>query len=207
MKFSALSARERRTVTIGAVLLLPMLFLALVVKPYRVAVNDARERLDAERDALARERGAVAMAQRNPELQHLTDSVLRAIEPRLFEGRDDVMTSSELAAYLGDLATQNHVWMQDATTRAATTTTPGVRTLHVEVRAESDFRGFLSFLKALDHGEKFVRIERLDISRVLSGPGNENAETLSMSATIAGYAMTPGDSGARAPARAGAGGN
>ena len=187
-----ISANERKVIGRGMMIVVPALLYVWGVRPYHAALNDARERLAVEQEALARERGAVATAQRNPELQHLTDSVLHAIEPRLFEGRDDVMTSSELAAYLGDVAFDSHVWMEDASTRPVTMNTTGVRTLHVEIRAESDFRGVLNFLQNLEQGDRFIRIERIDISRGLNGVGNENAETLLLSATIAGYALGSG---------------
>ena len=197
-----ISANERKAIARGLLIVVPALLYVWGVRPYRAALTEARERLVVEQDALARERGAVATAQRNPELKHLTDSVLRAMEPRLFEGRDDVMTSSELAAYLGDMAFDNHVWMEDASTRPVTMSPTGVRTLHVEIRAESDFQGVLGFLHALERGDKFVRIERLDVSHGLSGVGNENAETLLLSATIAGYALggEPGPTPAKVPA-------
>ena len=189
MKFSALSASEQRTIKWALLVLLPFAIYLLGVRPYGVALGEARDRLASERALLARERGAVAMARRNPELQHLTDSALRAMEPRLFEGTDDVIASSDLAAYVGELARAHHVWVQDAATRTASSATPGVRSLHVELRGESDLRGIIAFLDALEHGDKLVRIDRLDISRGLSGPGNEQAETLTLGATISGYAL------------------
>jgi hypothetical protein len=201
-----ISPNERKTVAWGMTIVVPALLYVWGMRPYQAALTEVRERLAVEQEALARERGAVATAQRNPELQHLTDSVLHAIEPRLFEGRDDVMTSSELAAYLGDVAFDSHVWMEDASTRPVTMSTTGVRTLHVEIRAESDFHGVLSFLQNLEQGDKFVRIERIDISRGLNGVGNENAETLLLSATIAGYALGSGSgvTPVKAPATPGA---
>jgi hypothetical protein len=189
VKLPAISAKDRRILGIGALILIPALIIKFGVIPYRASLADMKDRVATERDALSRERGAILTAQRNPALQQLTDSVLHAMEPRLFEGSDDVMASSELAAYVGDLARAQHVWVQDASTRTTTSTTGGVRTLHVEIRGESDLRGVLSFLGALERGGKLVRIERLDVSRGLSGAGNEQAETLTISATIAGYAM------------------
>lgn len=186
---AALSAKDRRAILVGIGVLLPFAIVLWGVRPYRNAMAEARDRLATERDALARERGAVLTAQRNPALQRMTDSVLHAMQPRLFEGTDDVIASSELAAYVGDLARSHHVWVQDAATRAATSTTPGVRTLHIEIRGESDLAGMLSFLDSLERGDKLVRVERLDVSRGLNGPGNEQAETLTIAATIAGYAM------------------
>src|SRR5581483_3969510 len=107
-------------------------------------------------------------ARRNPQLQHIADSAMRVMRPRLFEGKDDVMASAELASYLGEVAQRVRVWLQDASTRPATPAAQGggVRSLHVEIRAESDLQGALMFLQALELGDKLIRIDRLDISRV-----------------------------------------
>lgn len=152
-------------------------------------MSDNRQRLEIERGALARERSAVAAAHRNPEMQHLADSAMRTTTPRLFVGRDDVMASAELASYLGDVAHTHHVWLQDASTRPSTTADGGVRTLHVEIRAESDLRGILEFLRSLESGDKLLRVDRLDISRQPSRSDESGAETLALSATITGFAI------------------
>lgn len=188
MKWSTMTARERRTMAIGALVLLPALLYIWGVRPYQTALSDARDQLAAERATLARERAAIATARQNPELQHIADSAMRAMRPRLFEGKDDVMASAELASYLGDVAHGARVWLQDAGTRPATPAAEGVRTLRVEIRAESDLLGTLMFLQALERGEKLVRVDRLDISRTVRGDEKE-AETLSIVATIAGFAI------------------
>jgi hypothetical protein len=188
MKWSTMTSRERRTVMIGALVLLPALLYIWAVRPYQSALSDAREQLLTERATLARERAAIATARQNPELQHIADSAMRAMRPRLFEGKDDVMASSELAAYVGDVAQGARVWLQDAGTRPAVSAGEGVRTLRVEIRAESDLLGTLMFLQGLERGDKLVRVDRLDISRSVRGDEKE-AETLSIVATIAGFAI------------------
>lgn len=192
MKLSGMSPRDRRALTLGAAILVPAFFYVWGVKPYAVALADSRQRLSIERETLARERAAVSAAHRNPLLQHVADSAMRVTAPRLFAGRDDVMASAELASYLGDVARRHHVWLQDASTRPASTADGGVRTLHVEVRAESDLQGILEFLQALESGTKLVRVDRLDISRQPSRSDENGAETLALSATIAGFAI-PGE--------------
>jgi type II secretion system (T2SS) protein M len=187
MKWSAMSARDRRAVIYGAIVLLPGLLYIWAWRPYRAALGDTRDQLAIEGAALARERAAVATARQNPRLQHIADSVMRAMRPRLFEGKDDVMASAELASYVGDVARKSRVWLQDAGTRPAAPASQGVRTLRVEIRAESDLVGALMFIQSLERGEKLVRIERLDISR--APRANENdSETLSIAATISGFA-------------------
>ena len=184
-----MSARERRTVLLGALVLLPALLYIWAVRPYRTALSEARDQLAGERATLARERAAIATARQNPGLQHVADSAMRAMRPRLFEGKDDVMASAELASYLGEVAESSRVWLQDAGTRPAIAAAEGVRTLRVEIRAESDLLGTLMFLQALEHGDKLVRVDRIDISRSARGGDDKDGETLSITATIAGFAI------------------
>lgn len=184
-----MSAKDRRAVVLGVSVIVGSLVLVRGIPAYRGALSDTRERLVAERDALARERAAVTAASRNPQLQHLADSAMRAMTPRLFEGRDDVMASAELVTYLGGLTRQSRVLLQDASTRPATASPSGVRTLHVDIRAESDLRGVLSLLQALERGGKLVRIDRIDISRNPRGMSDPGMEVLSLVASISAFAL------------------
>jgi hypothetical protein len=189
MKWSTMNARDRRAVIWGGGILLPALLFIWGVRPYQAALSDARDQLATERATLARERTAILTARRNPQLQHIADSAMRVMRPRLFEGKDDVMASAELASYLGDVAQKSRVWLQDASTRPATSGAQngGVRTLHVEIRAESDLNGTLKFLQALERGDKLIRVERLDVSRLPRD--DKTTETLAIAATIAGFAV------------------
>ncbi len=187
MKWHTMNARDRRAVITGAIVLLPGVLFIWGVRPYQAALGEARDQLATEQATLVRERAAVAAANRNPQLQRVADSAMRAMRPRLFEGKDDVMASAELASYVGDVAHRTRVWLQDAGTRPATRGSDGVRQLHVEIRAESDLLGTLMFLQSLERGDKLVRIERLDISRSPRADEKE-AETLSIAAIVSGFA-------------------
>lgn len=183
-----MSARERRAILIGAGVVLAG-FALIWGRMYRDALSSERDELATERATLARERVAVATARHNPQLQRIADSAMRAMRPRLFEGKDDVMASAELASYVGDVARRARVWLQDAGTRPATPAAEGVRTLRVEIRAESDLQGTLLFLQGLERGDKLVRIDRLDISHAARSD-EKDAEVLSITATISGFAVS-----------------
>jgi hypothetical protein len=183
-----MSSRDRRAVSLGGLVLLPALLFIWVVRPYRAALADARDQLATERSTLARERAAIETARRNPQLQHVADSAMRAMRPRLFEGKDDVMASAELASYLGEVAGRTRVWLQDASTRPSLAAAEGVRTLRVDIRAESDLLGALLFLRELERGDKLVRVDRLDISRTSRGDDDE-METLTIAATVSGFSV------------------
>lgn len=133
------SPSERRTILRGALVLAPFALYLGAVRPYLAALSDV-DRIEVASQALARERAAVnGEAQSRGAAPHGFGGACR--RPRFFAGRDDVMASAELAAYLGELADRHKVWMQDATTRPGVTSPAGVRTLRVEIRAESDFEG------------------------------------------------------------------
>ena len=197
MRWSALQPRDRRAVTLGAAVLIPALLFIWGLRPYLAALDDARQELAAQRDALAREEAALASARDNPRLRQVADSAMRAMQPRLFQGRDDVMASALLASYVGDVAQRSRVWLEDASTRPSPVAKGGVRALQVEIRAESDLRGTLRFLQALERGQKLVRIDRLDVTRA-PGSADDGMETLSITATISGFALA--DSTARTSA-------
>ncbi|HEY4306930.1 MAG TPA: type II secretion system protein GspM [Gemmatimonadaceae bacterium] len=187
MKWATMNQRDRRAVAVGGLVLLPFALFLGAVRPFQAALSDARDQLEMERGTLARERAALAAATQNPQMQHVADSVMRSMRPRLFEGKDDVMASSELAGYLGDIAERSRVWLQDAGTRPAAPAVDGIRTLHVEIRAESDINGALLFLQNLENGEKLVRVDRIDVSRTRKAD-DKDGETLSIVATVSGFA-------------------
>ena len=113
MKFSGLTPSERRTVTIGGSVVLASAIFVWGVRPFLASLTDAKDRLRIERETLARERAAVAQARTNPLLQLRADSAMALTTPRLFSGRDDVMASADLVAYLGDVTRKARVLLQD----------------------------------------------------------------------------------------------
>jgi hypothetical protein len=192
MSWSTLSPKDRRAIVLGAVLVLPWLIFLWGVRPYRTAMAETRDELETARVALSREKAAVAAKPTAPGGQQLADSALVLVAPRLFEGRDDAIASAQLAAYLGTVARRSRVLMEDANTRPSTTSPEGIRTLRVEVRAESDIQGITTFLHNLESGTKLIRVDRLEISRVPGLEDKNGYETLSIAATIVGFAFTAG---------------
>jgi hypothetical protein len=188
MSFATMNSRDRRALVLGLALLLPALGYVWGVKPLLASFNRTRDQIFQQRQLLAQEMAAVAAARRNPDLQRTADSAMRAMEPRLFEGRDDVQASAELASHLTDVAQRTEMLLQSAATRP-TVLVNGIRSLRVEIRGESDIRGVLEFLQALESGEKLLRVDRLDISRSMAATDVEGVEPLSIAATIVGFAI------------------
>ena len=182
-----LKERERKVLLWGAIIAIPILLFTYGAKPLWASLTDKQEQLELERTTLVRERAAIAAAKRNPELQHVADSLMQITSQRLFSGADDVMASAELGSYIGDIAAKNHFLMTSATTGAVPKTRSTVRTLSEDIRGESDLQGILEFLQALEHGPKLVRISRVDMSRPTRDA--DDIETVLFAATITAYAL------------------
>jgi hypothetical protein len=91
-----MSAKDRRAILLGAVVLLPTLLYVWGVRPYRAAMTETRDALDIARLALSREKAAVVTTRTNPNAQRAADSALAMAVPRMFAGRDDAIASSQL---------------------------------------------------------------------------------------------------------------
>jgi len=201
-----MNSKDRRALFLGLAVLVPALGYIWGLKPLRAWHADLRDQVTQQQLLLANERAAVSAAKKNPEAQRVADSAMRAMEPRLFEGSDPFVASAELVSHLTQIAQRANVSLTTASTRPATSAN-GVRTLRVEIRAESDITGLLAFLESIENGEKLLKVERLDVSRSLAAAEVKGVEPIAISAAIAGYALgdpnvpdTPPARGAKLPA-------
>ncbi|HEY6219028.1 MAG TPA: type II secretion system protein GspM [Gemmatimonadaceae bacterium] len=191
MRWSTMSPKDKRAVVIGSSIVLLSLGYVWGVVPYRAALAQTKDQLETAREALAREKATMIARHANPDAQRDADSALIAVSARLFIGRDDAIASSQLAAYLGDVARRSRVLLQDAGTRPSSTSPEGIRTLRVEIRAESDVQGITKFLQSLEGGTKLVRVDRMEISRAPGLEDKNGFETLNIAATVVGFAFLP----------------
>jgi hypothetical protein len=213
MNLRDMNPRDRRAIVYGLAILLPSLGWLWGYRPIAAAIAETSDRITMERDALSREQAAVLEATRNPVRKKIADSAVAAAASKLFTGANDVAAGASLVTYLGEVAKKTHVWLATASTRqapasglsgatglsgaltagaggrgAARPASDAVRQLRVELRAETDFQGVLQFLDALERGDKLVTVERLDVAKALRA-GDEDRETLAVTATVVGYAM------------------
>ena len=182
-----LAPRDRRALRMGALIVGVALAWSFVARPSMTRRAELADLLDAERARLARElavgRDAATSTRRAPG----NDSLVHALDARLFTGADGVIATAQLVDYLGDTARRSEVWMQVASTRPATEGAAGLRTLEVELRAESDIEGLLRFLDAIEQGPRHVRVVSLDV-RASGAPAEDGTTPLSIVATVQGHA-------------------
>jgi hypothetical protein len=184
----SISASERRTLLYAGIAIALGVGYRFGVQPYHAALGEARADLKAAQTALAEARAAVAGGPSSPELVQTVNTAMAAMDLRLFEGADEKAAGAELSNYVSALARSNHVLINSAGTRAFEIDSTGVRILRAELHAESDLRGFLEWLAAIDHGDRLVRVERIEMSKPASIDENKAFETLTMTLVVNGYA-------------------
>lgn len=185
MPFAALSVRDRRALQRGAIVLVAALVYALGVRPSRERRAQLLEQLEAERAVLSRERAVIGA--RGP--SDTAKSV--AGMPKLFTGVDATIASASLVDYLAGEAERHEVWLQQAVTTPPKSANGALVDLEVKVRAESDMRGLLRWLAALERGPMLSHVQSLDVR---SGQVDEEngMSPLAISATIRSMATRAG---------------
>ena len=193
MKAPRLTARDRRVLRLGLWIVVPSLVFGLVLKPFWAIRSDVVARLAAERALLGRETALLSQVGLfTSELNGAGQSLLNAA-PKLFSGDDPVAASSVLANYVGEQAARHRVFVQRAETQTPGPAGTGVGALQVEVRAVGDLNGIMSFLYALEHGEKLVQMEVITLTRAdrIGGTPGADEEAISLVAIIRGFVLEP----------------
>jgi type II secretory pathway component PulM len=173
----ALSTRDRRALLRGGLIVIAALVYSMGVRPSRVRRAQLLEQLEAERAVLARERAVVDGRRAAGSVP--TDSAT----PTLFRGTDAVVASAELVEYLAGAAEQHDVWLQQAVTTPPSATAADIVNLEVTVRAESDLRGLLRWLTALERGSMRAHVQSLDV-RASADSEDNGTSPLAISATV-----------------------
>lgn len=202
MRAPRLTQRDRRALAFGALVVVPALFFTLGLRPYLRTLEATRQALEVQSDLLRREMELLRESEVYPEVGREAERALRAQTPRLFEEPDALSATGALAAYVRERAREHRVLIQQTESKSARPEGGGLLAVEIEIRAQSDLEGHLSFLHALENGPKLVRVEQLAIdpaSRFGFGQARSQ-EVLSLSAVVSGYALAPDEHGS-APGR------
>lgn len=201
MRRATLAPRDRRALRVLLVVVAIAGCWMWIIRPSLARRALLLDRVSAERALLEREQAA--LAQNGADRTASTDSLVRQVSARLLDGRDAVVATSSLAAYLTTVAAAHDVWLQQVDTRPVTTGNAELREVRAGLRAEGDVAGVLTFLDALENGGPAVRLEQLDLAAGTAGdedgtaPLTINATVLAWAAASTVAASQPDDSARR----------
>jgi hypothetical protein len=183
VRFATLGDRDRRALVLGAAVLLPALLWAAVVKPYRAALDELRERTAAEQSLLQRERTLLDGADVNALVRDMEERARQA-SLRLVSAPNAPLAEAEVTAFLQELAKLSRVLLQElrgvedrrarggaggsaagggAAASAAAPDAAALRVIRLAVRGESDLEGVLTFLQRIENSPLLMRVTELSI--------------------------------------------
>lgn len=183
------SDRDRRALTLGALIVIPIMAWFWGARPYLRAVEQSSERLAAERVLLVREEALLARAADFPLAWEQDSQRLMAVAPRLFGGDNPAVASAELAHYLQTGAERSRVLLTQIEPGTPEDVGNDLIAVSLRVEAESDLEGVLSLLHGLEGGTKLVRIEGLTVrsARAAAAVGPDDPQVLSFTFAATGF--------------------
>jgi hypothetical protein len=177
--FARMNPRNRRALTMGAVVLAPFVLFFGVVKPYRESMSELHDRTVSERALLAREEGIIAMGPSLPRLASAAGERAKRADMRLVRGANRALEEAELTAYLERTASFSRVLLQESRgvepPRGADTTGV-VRPIRLAVRGESDLKGVLTFVQRIEASPLLMHIAELSMEPVLTKTSSDTQD-------------------------------
>jgi len=194
--WKGLSSRDRRAVALGALIVVPALVFAGVVRPYLNLRARLAERLHEQRDLLRREGTLVAAARHLPVSLKGASRAFMSARSRLLPERDALVATAGLVSLVGDEARRRGVLLEAIESGAPEPIRGDLVAVQIGVRGRGDLEGLLHWLKAIETGPQLLRVERLNVSRPDQAVSRDSldVETLTFGATIRGVVAVGGAS-------------
>lgn len=168
-----LSPRDRRAILLGLAVLAPALLWAAVIRPYRAALADVKDRIAAERALLAREEALLANANVLPEVILDAAQGARRAEQRLVRAPSLALAETELTDHIERLAEASRVLLEDIRSIQPERTEqppPGLGLIRIGINGESDLNGVAKFLQRIEQGQYLLNVRELQIEPVMERP-------------------------------------
>ena len=179
-----MNPRDRRAVLLGLAVLVPALLFVAVVRPYRAALSDMRDRTASELALLEREEALLATAPTLPGNVQEREERARRASQRLVQAANVPLAEAEVTSMLETIASLSRVLLQEMRgvepqrSRAGDAdSTSTLKRLRLSLRGESDLEGVLTFLQRIENNPLLLRIVELSIEPMYEGDPDSRAAT------------------------------
>lgn len=193
--WSRVSAKDRRALIWGALLVAPALAGNLVVRPYVRARATLRARVSEQRDLLARELSLLRTATKQGDDLRLASAALERQQVRLLAGQDPLAATAALVGVVGDKARVDGVDLQSIESQPVERVGGGLVSVRIELSARGDFEGVLRWLHGLESDTRLLQLDWLTVAG-LGAADSATAEQLGIGAGVRAF-VRDGVGGAR----------
>lgn len=170
---NGLAPRDRRAILLGVVILVPALLYAFVVRPYRAALSDVRDRIAAERELLVRELSLLETAPDMSEAIRRAQADAQRYDDRMVSAVNGPLAEGELSDYLEGWAGRNRVLLEEIGSgelERGEVPPPGLSVVRLHVRGESDLEGVLGFLREIEGSRLLLRVRGVALEPEVARP-------------------------------------
>jgi hypothetical protein len=181
---AGLAPRDRRAILLGLGILLPAVVYVLGVRPYRAALEDARDRVAAERELLTREMALLSTAAALPGQLQKAEAQAAVYEDRMVQAASGVLAEREVTDFLEESASRSRVLLEEirgGELGRGEEPPPGLSVVRLHLRGESDLEGVMAFLDEIEKSRLLLRIRGLALEPQLSRPDASNDENTNRS--------------------------
>lgn len=174
-----LKSRDRRAILMGLGILLPAAFYVLAWKPYRAALEEARDRVAAEQELLTRELEVLENSGTLQEDIQLARAEAEVHEEKLVRAVSGVLAEAELTDFLESSAFRSRVLLEEirgGELGRGEEPPPGLSVVRLHLRGESDLEGVLTFLDEIEKSRLLIRIRGLALEPEVARPESDNED-------------------------------
>jgi hypothetical protein len=168
-----LAPGDRRAILLGLAVLVPALLFVTVVRPYRAALLEVRERTAQERSLLQREQALLAEGAALPGSAAAAERRAQRAAGRLVRAANVPLAEAEVTGFLESVAGLSNVLLQELrgieTRRGEPVGTGNLRPIRLSLRGESDLEGVLTFLHRIETSPLFMRVVELSLEPQYEG--------------------------------------
>jgi Type II secretion system (T2SS), protein M subtype b len=192
-----MTPRDRKVIVLGSSVVLAAV-LALRVVPWSAkhalaAHADLRERAT----LLARARDEVARAHLLRDSTEVLTRALVALAPKLLDGRTVAEATVDLSGRLNLAASRSPAKLERLDQLDDSTTSGRLARVRVRAALETDIRGMLAFLRAVDGGDAVLSVSDLRVVAPDPGSPDRAPEILKVEVTVSGWYLKGQDSRSR----------
>jgi hypothetical protein len=187
-----MTSRDRRALTIGAVAIGAAVILLRVV-PWAVGREHSGFLLLRERsELLARTRDEMASLPALRDSAATLSQALVALAPQLLSGSSAAEAGADLSGWTNLAASRAPARVERVELLPDSAANGRVR---VHAVFESDVRGLVAFLKAMDAGDEVVKLDELHVEAPGALTAERGPEILKIEVTVSGWYVKPLDAG------------
>ncbi len=186
---AGLAPRDRKAILLGLAVILPAVGWMTVVRPYREALEDVRDRVAAERELLSRELVLLESAPLLPEAMREAELRAERFESRMLRAASGVLAEGELTRFLEGAAFQNRVLLEQIRSgelARGEEAPPGLSVVRLQLSGESDLEGIMGFLAAMEGSHLLIRVRGLALEPETVRSGTNAREEVSRQAVPTG---------------------